>query len=271
GIADVKPRSAAFKKKVMAGAGLTAAALAAAIGVHVFGPDLWEPLRPTAPIAATTPAPAPVSPAQRLEAALSGLTGEESARGAFNVLARLWNSSPVDEAVDPQSLEGAARQSGFSLHRFSGNLGALLRLDSPAILELRLPGIEGKRWAALMGMKDGQILVDSPPAGKGAISTVELERYWTGRALILWKNPLDIPVKVPPGASGRHVRDLQGLLARAGATGGQATGRYDRQTIEAVRDFQSARGIEPDGVAGQQTLILLYRVADPAATPGLVR
>lgn len=272
GIADVKPGR---KWIPLASAGFAAVAVAAA-GLYFGGQELMDSLRPPAPVAATEPAaaPAPVPPAQRFEAALNGLTGAGSARGAFNAVAKFWNVDPIEgpeDVSDPLAMERAVREAGFSLYRFSGNLGGLLRLDSPAILELRLPGTLEKRYVALTGAKDGRVLIDLPPAETAAIAAVDLETHWSGRALVAWKNPLDLPVRILPGTSGKNIRDLQKLLAQAGTYPGQATGRYDRQTISAVREFQSARGLEPDGVAGQQTLILLYRAADPAATPGLAR
>ena len=276
GIADVKPRRVSLYRKPLVAAGIAAVVFVAA-GLYFYGRDLLEYVRPPAPVAATGLAAAtvPAPPhAKGIEAVLKGQTEPESARAAFNAIAGLWKMKPVEGPVDLsdlQAMERTAREREFSLYRFSGNLGALLRLDSPAVLELRLPGTPEKRYVALTGARDEQILVDPQLAGKEAISTAGLESFWSGRALILWKNPLDIPVTISPGSSGRHVRELQGLLAKAGAYHGAATGQYDMQTIAAVRNFQSARGIEPDGVAGQQTLILLYRATDRIGTPGLIR
>jgi general secretion pathway protein A len=144
-------------------------------------------------------------------------------------------------------------------------------LDCPAILELRAPDARGKRYTTLTGLKDGQVLVDPPLAATASVEPVELERYWSGRGVILWRNPLELPVKILPGESGRHVKNLQGLLSKAGAHREAPTGRYDRQTTAAVREFQLSKGIEPDGIAGQQTQILLYKAAGLADMPGLLR
>jgi N-acetylmuramoyl-L-alanine amidase len=72
-----------------------------------------------------------------------------------------------------------------------------------------------------------------------------------------------------PGTSGKYVRDLQGLLAQAGTYRGPITGKYDGQTLSAVREFQSEKRIEPDGVVGHKTLILLYRADGRFETVGL--
>jgi peptidoglycan hydrolase-like protein with peptidoglycan-binding domain len=61
------------------------------------------------------------------------------------------------------------------------------------------------------------------------------------------------------------------LLAESKVYGGAATGVYDGETLTAVRTFQAANGLGQDGVAGQRTLILLYRSIARFQTPGLNR
>ena len=64
---------------------------------------------------------------------------------------------------------------------------------------------------------------------------------------------------------------LQGLLAEAKAYNGRETGVYDRETRSSVRDFQAVSGINQDGLAGQRTLMLLYRSNARFETPELNR
>ena len=51
-----------------------------------------------------------------------------------------------------------------------------------------------------------------------------------------------------------HVRTLQRRLARAGFAFGPIDGRYGPLTEQAVRSFQTAHGLEVDGIAGPLTL-----------------
>ena len=67
------------------------------------------------------------------------------------------------------------------------------------------------------------------------------------------------------GARGAHVERLQGLLRETGFYRGQVTGAFDGATASAVRDFQRRHGLEPDGVVGSQTLLLMSRERDPLA------
>jgi len=57
-----------------------------------------------------------------------------------------------------------------------------------------------------------------------------------------------------PGDSGPEVQSLQQSLQTAGFFNQRATGFYGEATEEAVRQFQSARGLEVDGIAGSATL-----------------
>ena len=277
GIADVKRGRAALNWKLCVGT-VTAMGIIATAFIFSLGENVVERFTPATPIEGTKSVRVKIAPpqalSQNIRTALEEKAEQASAGSAVASLAKVWKITPPDGTVDlndPRAVERAAREAGLSPYWFSGNLGALLRLDCPAILELRLPGGSGKRYLALTGVKDGRILVDPPLADRATIAPVDLEPYWSGRGLILWRNSLDLPTKILPGSSGKHVRELQGLLAQAGVFHGPITGRYDGKTVSAIRDFQSSKGIELDGIPGEQTLILLYRAAGRFETPGLLR
>jgi general secretion pathway protein A len=198
----------------------------------------------------------------------------ESARMAFNTLADIWKVPPIPENsaldlndFDPMEREAQKRRLG--LYQFSGNLGALLRMDYPAALELALPGIPGKRFLSLVGMEKEQLLVDSPMGDRKSFSFGDVERYWSGRGFLLWKDSLNLLGKTWPGTKGEPVKELQRLLKKAGDYPGSPTGHYDDGTQAAVRKFQESKGIEQDGIAGEQTLMTLYRSIDHFEGPRL--
>jgi len=207
-----------------------------------------------------------------MAAELGNLTEPESTRRAFNLLATFWNVSPVPESSPFNQLQGverAAQDRGLRLYEFSGNLGFLLRLGYPAVLELVLPGIPGKRFLSLVGMEKEQFLVAPPIAGRDSLSFSELERHWSGQGFLLWKDHLNLLASMSQGAEGGHVKELQGLLKEAGAYGKALTGIYDNDTLLAIKEFQSSKGIKQDGIAGAQTLMVLYRSIDRFAVPRL--
>jgi general secretion pathway protein A len=214
----------------------------------------------------------PVDRSQAMAAELANMTESESARRAFNALAGPWKAEPVPEyppGEPGKGMERAALERKLLLYRFTGNLGALLRMDSPAALQMTLPGVPGKRFISLVGREDGKLLVDPPIAGKRNLAFDELEKHWSGQAFLLWKDPLNLMPKLSTSAKGEPVKQLQDLLREAGAYNQPGTGMYDRDTRSAVRQFQASKGIEEDGIAGGQTLMLLYQSIDRFESPRL--
>ncbi len=68
------------------------------------------------------------------------------------------------------------------------------------------------------------------------------------------------------GAKGEDVRTLQELLGRAGFavdTSGGGAGTFGPRTEKAVRDFQSARGLDVDGKVGTKTWAALIAGGSP--------
>ncbi len=61
------------------------------------------------------------------------------------------------------------------------------------------------------------------------------------------------------GSNGSAVTNLQNRLRTLGFYNGPVTGYYGRLTESAVRDFQRSRRIQANGIAGPQTLGVLYR------------
>ncbi len=70
--------------------------------------------------------------------------------------------------------------------------------------------------------------------------------------------PSPTPSYLANGSEGEMVRQLQQRLKELGYYTDEVDGQYGNGTREAVRFFQYQHGLENDGVAGQQTLALLY-------------
>ena len=66
------------------------------------------------------------------------------------------------------------------------------------------------------------------------------------------------------GSAGNEVKELQAAL---GFTGKDVDGIYGQKTAQAVRDYQTANGLQIDGIAGNETLGHLYGTAQNQAQP----
>jgi len=204
---------------------------------------------------------------------LGQVTESESARRAFNTIAGLWKVPLVPENSNirhPGGMEHAALNRELRLYRFSGNLGTLLRLDYPAVLELILPGTLGKRFISLVGMEEGQLLIDPPIGGRKSFSFTELEKHWSGQGFLLWRDFLDLLPTLSAESRGEQIKRLQGLLKEAGVYHKSFTGLYDSDTLLAIKQFQLSKGIEQDGIVGGQTLMVLYQSVDRFGAPKLL-
>ena len=60
-----------------------------------------------------------------------------------------------------------------------------------------------------------------------------------------------------PGTGSLTIREVQLALKRAGFDPGTIDGKMGRRTREALRAFQQAQGLSPDGRIGPQTLVKL--------------
>ena len=68
------------------------------------------------------------------------------------------------------------------------------------------------------------------------------------------------------GSMGDEVRALQQKLKDLGYLDGAVDGDFGSKTKKAVEAFQKDMGIKADGIAGRQTLTLLYATPEPTAT-----
>jgi hypothetical protein len=137
------------------------------------------------------------------------------------------------------------------------------------MLELTMPGTQGKRFISLVGTENEHLLIDPPIAGRRSLSFSELEKHWSGQGFLLWKDFSNLLTNISPGSKGDQIKRLQDLLREVGAYSRPLTGVYDNDTLTAVKEFQSSKGIEQDGIVGGQTLMFLYRSIDRFEVPTL--
>jgi general secretion pathway protein A len=277
-IADVKKEeSSPLARRIVRYAGIATVALLSLLGLFVLVrglPGTGGKSTPggALPIGNRAAPRSEAATPHGMREALAKQTEGESAVAAFNALARAWGAPPLAVGKDAVTvnLEDLAARSGLRLSRFTGNLGALLRMDYPAILEITLPG-GGKRYLALLGTEGGRLILAPLPQDKSSISGSELESIWSGRSYLPWKNTLNISPVTKAGTSGESIRTLKKLLRGAGIYRGPVNDVFDEAAVAAVRRFQASNGLEPDGMVGNQTLLLLYRAGGMSASPRLVK
>lgn len=191
----------------------------------------------------------------------------ESPYLAVNAILRLWGDEGLDESKRGRTAASLFRSRKFSTIAVT-SLRDVVMLDTPAIMEIAAQ--DGKtRFIALLS-SDGQTFRIAPEfGGVGTISMGELASVWTGRGRIAWRNSQIVQMNLYADAENEDVLKLQRLLAGAGLLKGKLSGRLDNATMGAIKMLQKSAGLNPDGIPGDKTLLVLYRNHGKAPSPRL--
>lgn len=235
-----------------------------------------SPANPTGPVAdaqaAAAPQPAPAADQQAPAPDTSPLPGLSELAlpepEAMRLLLRRWGLDvrtlgPGDpcEHIRPFGLGCEWEQGRLSHVRFF-NLPALLRLNQPDV---------GPRYLVLSGLSGETAQIDRAEGEPVRLPVAALEAAWSGDYRLVWPLPPSGAHLIRPGVTGEEARWLRELLARVPGLEmlpGPAD-RFDVTLESALRAFQSAKGLTPDGIAGPRTLIALYQTVGLERLPRL--
>lgn len=183
-----------------------------------------------------------------------------SAELAYQQLFQVWGRNY--QAEQGAASEQAARY-GLVLSKKRGSIGRLKQLNSPAVLQLQ-NSQEEKFYATLTELSDdtATLVVGSQ---QRVIPLVELAACWLGEFELLWQLPPHYIGPVRPGDSGRVVTWLDQQMAELNDRSPREEGNviFNGQLLKEVKRFQQGAGLEPDGIVGPYTLILLNARLNP--------
>ena len=182
-----------------------------------------------------------------------------SERSALQAVFAAWREAPPGGA-DSTDADAMAGRRGLQSMAFTGNRSMLRLLDLPAVVTLRGPHSGAARQAALTAIDSSGVRLSL--GGDSLVLDADLfDRYWTGEARLFWRDYEHLGPMLHRGTRGVEVVRLQTLLHQMGAFDGTPSGQYESDTEAAVRRFQSAHLLPPDGVVGPLTQIVLYGAA----------
>ncbi len=175
----------------------------------------------------------------------------------------------------------SAQTAGLTCLSRQGDLNILAIFNMPIVMKLvnvdKTSFGSRTRYALLNGLSHTHVrlIIEGQ---EYLVPIRELQRYWTRDYLLLWKMPADFKGTLSPGAKGKMVVWLEAQLAQW--DGGQANhganlgpnqaiesevATYDQPLVERVKAFQASVGLEPDGMVGINTFILLSLRGDKTA------
>jgi general secretion pathway protein A len=233
------------------------------------------PLETVAPAAPAAPAPERRVVEPTLAAILDDPAITADRASAFVNLYALWGldarSAKLEAGKDASAERGCeiGRAAGLRCLARTGTWTVLRRLNLPAILDLTTP--DGRKHHVVLASLDGERATVEIGSRRVTLPSVEVERFWDGPFVMIWRSPVTGPLPLQPGMGGR---DVTWLRQRLGALDGQlptakANQVYDEELRRKVAVFQQVEALVPDGIAGEETLVRLVATAPGANGPTL--
>ena len=189
--------------------------------------------------------------------------------GALANLYALWSLDVRTRSGDPGCELG--RAAGLRCLFRTGTWNVLRRLDLPAILELATP--DGRKHHVVLTGLDGERATLRIDELRVTLPTAEIERFWDGAFLTVWRVPIAGPLPLQPGMRGRDIVWLrQQFAAIDGRKPAASLGQmYDEELKRRVAAFQQVESLTPDGIAGEETLVRLAAVSPGGNGPSLTK
>jgi general secretion pathway protein A len=183
----------------------------------------------------------------------SALGSADDGRGAaWRAVYQAWK---LPEPADGDGCRAAAAH-GLACIDGSTGLDMLARYNRPAVLKLQHDG--RSVHAALLGIDAAGVRLRIGD-GTQRVARQALAASWSGGYSLLWRAPPGRQALLQRGQRGPAVAQLaeQLKLAQALPADAPLPDGFDDGLQRAVRAFQVVHGLEPDGIAGPQTLLVL--------------
>lgn len=209
--------------------------------------------------------PEPIAPTLSEELAIAGeLTTTDFAMAS---LFRLWG---LEYTRGSASACAQAAAAGLACLSQRGAWNGLRQLNRPAVLTVIDPVGDSHEIVLT------RVLGDTAHLSIGGVEVThtvdEINDLWFGQFMLLWRPPAGVPVSLTPGSRGTEVLWLRKNLAEIDGryqTDNVDSDAYDANLQATVRQFQKDHRLDVDGLAGQQTLIVINSLLPPDGSPRL--
>jgi len=211
----------------------------------------------------------PTSTSAILSALLSDSSLRADRKSAFASLYASWRLD-VDGSMDNLGCE-RGRSEGLQCLFKTGTWGKLRRFNLPAIIELSTPAGD-RRYATVVALDEQNATLDF--GGRRHVFPLsEIDLYWDGPFILLWKAPALSSVPIRPGTRGKDVEWVREQFAEFDGVPGAGRNRqvFDNDLRARVIAFQRSRSLMADGIVGKETLIHLSAAQRDPQVPRLRR
>ena len=163
-----------------------------------------------------------------------------------------------------------AQSAGYACLMQRGSWSSLRQLDRPAILTLT--DSRGKNHHVVLQALQGDRAELSIAGVSVTHSFLDVTDMWFGDYILLWKPPNGTAFALGRGSRGATVVWLRRSLAAIGDSYRAEpldSSIYDAELEQRVIDFQRDHRLDVDGLAGQQTQIIINSLLGSEDTPRL--
>ena len=196
---------------------------------------------------------------------------DHSKTNAIAALLDIWNLPPLppDESARGK-FSRLKEKRGLSFFRIDTDLQQLERFNYPAILLFKPFGSQKISFLLLIEMQDDHLIFASN--GEKVLTTREIvEKTWTGRTYIFWKDFENIGRAIKRGSHGFEVLWLSKKLKELGFYDHKITQVFNNNLKKAILRFQKENKLKADGVVGKETKSLLYSKLGIYKTPQILK
>jgi general secretion pathway protein A len=213
-----------------------------------------------APVAAEVPAPTPATTLDQL------LRAAQPLPIVLSRLLAVWSANPQ---VQPgENVCQALGREQIGCYKSLGDWQNLRKLNRPAILTLS-SGRGGVQHVLLRELGTAEALLETA-GGPMRLPLGQIDLLWTGEFLLLWRREMPDTL-IGPDSKGASIVWLRQRLAEAEnrTLTPPVSDKFDDELREALMRFQTAQGLDRDGLAGPRTLIALANLKPLTGTPTL--
>ena len=218
-------------------------------------PAPGPPVASTPPESKVTAAPAmerkPAGPASvTLGALLADPKVRTDKKSAFASLYARWRLD-FDGAKTLGCERGRAE--GLECLFKTGTWAKLRRYNVPAIIELSSPNGD-RRYATVVALGEDTATLEFGDR-RYVLPFSEVDRYWEGPFIVLWRAASVTASSIAPGARGKDVEWIRQRLSEldGAPVGGRQRDVFDEDLRSRVIAFQRARSLVADGIVGEET------------------
>jgi general secretion pathway protein A len=241
--------------------------VAASVAAEPPKTELAPVAEPLAEPIAEMPPPAEPEPGPTLDEQLQLAAELTSIDYALAALFETWG---LEYRTGGRSGCAQAADAGLTCLYQRGSWAGLRQMDRPAILTL--VDESGATHSVVLTA----IFDDSAELSIGGVRVTrpvaDISQVWFGNFMLLWRPPLGEAISLGPGYQGANVAWLRNSLAAIDgryASKNPESERFDAELEAIVRLFQREHRLDVDGLAGQQTQIIINSLLAVDGTPRL--